>query len=424
MSNINEKDVCNIVRDLLPLYADDACNESSRRLVEAHIKSCSACSDILNAMKQPIAVDEQQVCQGKAIKKAARRLKLRTILIFILVIAIVLPPAALMANQIRNDGLCFTNADDILVCSDVMKLWKLNGFDIAVQEMNPEIIKEGLSQSLLETRYLGVLKYNPDAYKPQDINGETYYVVDGMFTSTVQGSREFRKNFWYNIVTQTSDNYLIPSDIYNELVNKYGKDFAVRKYERDGNWEDSTAKKISTACGDFYVNYSEDEIYTTEFDDDMKDKVPGMYELDELFCCAGNTCYLTPEVYEYYKKTYNDVVKWYEEYAAYYSSMRTEEFVDNWRNTLLGFIEGYEKKGITLTDYKYKSVFRNQNGAAGWNVEFEVIFSNGAQGTVFLHNEDGNCFIYGAVPDYENPESTELLSGLDNLFPDIYVWSW
>ena len=32
---------CNIIHDLLPLYADDVCSEESRALVEEHSKSCA-----------------------------------------------------------------------------------------------------------------------------------------------------------------------------------------------------------------------------------------------------------------------------------------------------------------------------------------------------------------------------------------------
>ena len=303
-----------------------------------------------------------------------------------------------------------------------MKLWQNHGFDIAVQEMNPLPIKEGLSQSLLETRFVGILGRNPDKYELQDINGEKYYVVNGLFANTIQGGREFRENFWYNIVTQTSDNYLIPADIYDELVDKYGEDFAVRKYERNGSWEDSVAKKISTSCGDFYINYSKNSVYTTEFDDDMKAKIPEIYDVEDLFYLAGSNEYLTPEVYAYYKKTYADVVKWYEKYADYYRNMSDEEFADNWRSTLYNFVTDYEKQGIILTDYKYKDVWRMDRDV--WNVRMEATFSNGAKGTVYLSSRKGKCYIYGGYPDYDDPKSVEFFENLDNLFPEIYTWIW
>lgn len=38
---------CEIVRDLLPLYADGLCSEESRRAVEEHLKTCEACRKLL-----------------------------------------------------------------------------------------------------------------------------------------------------------------------------------------------------------------------------------------------------------------------------------------------------------------------------------------------------------------------------------------
>ena len=42
---------CEVIRDLLPLYADDACSEESRRLVEGHLAECPDCSGMLQRLK-------------------------------------------------------------------------------------------------------------------------------------------------------------------------------------------------------------------------------------------------------------------------------------------------------------------------------------------------------------------------------------
>ncbi len=34
---------CDVIRDLLPLYADEACSEKSRALVNEHLLDCSEC---------------------------------------------------------------------------------------------------------------------------------------------------------------------------------------------------------------------------------------------------------------------------------------------------------------------------------------------------------------------------------------------
>ena len=42
---------CNVIRDLLPLYADDVCSKESRELVEAHLTECAACRRLLSDMQ-------------------------------------------------------------------------------------------------------------------------------------------------------------------------------------------------------------------------------------------------------------------------------------------------------------------------------------------------------------------------------------
>ena len=42
---------CEIIRDLLPLYADDVCSERSAQLIEEHLQSCPECSAMLEQLR-------------------------------------------------------------------------------------------------------------------------------------------------------------------------------------------------------------------------------------------------------------------------------------------------------------------------------------------------------------------------------------
>ena len=42
---------CDIIRDLLPLYADSACSGRSREMVEEHLAECPACGDLLRRLR-------------------------------------------------------------------------------------------------------------------------------------------------------------------------------------------------------------------------------------------------------------------------------------------------------------------------------------------------------------------------------------
>ena len=43
---------CEVIRDLLPLYADEACSEQSRKLVNEHLLDCADCRDMLQKIRE------------------------------------------------------------------------------------------------------------------------------------------------------------------------------------------------------------------------------------------------------------------------------------------------------------------------------------------------------------------------------------
>lgn len=57
---LNNKFPCGMVRDLLPLYRDNACGEDSRRIVEEHLAECPDCSEILEQLSDPVIDDIEE----------------------------------------------------------------------------------------------------------------------------------------------------------------------------------------------------------------------------------------------------------------------------------------------------------------------------------------------------------------------------
>ena len=65
---------CNVIRDLLPLYADGICSEESRELIEEHIKNCPECNEELQKAKS--CPEFKQADENADIaKKAGKRVK-------------------------------------------------------------------------------------------------------------------------------------------------------------------------------------------------------------------------------------------------------------------------------------------------------------------------------------------------------------
>lgn len=70
---------CELIKDLLPLYADEVCSEESRKTVAEHVSQCDDCRKELEKMGQHIAVGADK--DIKIIKRIKRRVWIERIVI-------------------------------------------------------------------------------------------------------------------------------------------------------------------------------------------------------------------------------------------------------------------------------------------------------------------------------------------------------
>ena len=64
---------CELINDLLPLYADNVCSEESKAAVAEHISDCEKCRAQLEKMERPISVDPaEDIAVMKRIKQRIR----------------------------------------------------------------------------------------------------------------------------------------------------------------------------------------------------------------------------------------------------------------------------------------------------------------------------------------------------------------
>lgn len=72
---------CEIIRDLLPLYADELTSEESNALIQRHLETCPECRAELTRMRSAMAAPEAEQAQNanykKALKRQLRRMKLK-----------------------------------------------------------------------------------------------------------------------------------------------------------------------------------------------------------------------------------------------------------------------------------------------------------------------------------------------------------
>ena len=72
---------CNIIRDLLPLYAEDLASDDTRAMVDEHLCDCEACQNVLNTMKKgtPVPMETTPESLNK-VKRIIRRKRILSVM--------------------------------------------------------------------------------------------------------------------------------------------------------------------------------------------------------------------------------------------------------------------------------------------------------------------------------------------------------
>jgi len=121
---------CEIIKDLLPLYIDDVCNEESKQAVKQHLSQCEACRHTYNTMKETdgFAKEEsstpEDITMASSLKKVKNRMKgkIRTITISVSAVALI---AFLLLNLMFHTPVKDVKPDDVFVSADVYELENL-----------------------------------------------------------------------------------------------------------------------------------------------------------------------------------------------------------------------------------------------------------------------------------------------------------
>ncbi|MCD7829242.1 MAG: zf-HC2 domain-containing protein [Clostridiales bacterium] len=104
---------CNIIRDLLPLYAEGEASADTQALVEEHLAECPACAAQLEELKAPLAVPletEQRIMARLRRKRRNRLIRNGIIAVILVALLVVLPVVSVM-----QDTAVELDASDLLV---------------------------------------------------------------------------------------------------------------------------------------------------------------------------------------------------------------------------------------------------------------------------------------------------------------------
>lgn len=103
---------CEIIRDLLPLYAEGLASESSRTLVEEHLPTCESCRRELEVEKKPARIPQEAPGIDSVRREIGRRRALAVCCAVLLLCAILCWTANWLTSPIYLDEAVITGVTD------------------------------------------------------------------------------------------------------------------------------------------------------------------------------------------------------------------------------------------------------------------------------------------------------------------------
>ena len=128
---------CKIIEDLLPIYIDNVCSEESRQLVEEHLSQCSKCRTLMQSISglQFERIDKSESEKTEIVKNGFKKIYrhwLASLIAVFMLIPIMLF-TSMGINELREDGIAFSNLDDIYRCTKLLYCIKNGKYEKAAQ---------------------------------------------------------------------------------------------------------------------------------------------------------------------------------------------------------------------------------------------------------------------------------------------------
>ena len=143
---------CNVIEDLLPLYADGICSEDSKTIIEHHTAVCSGCREKLDAMTEKLEKNEESPKPENPFKKT-RKHYVRLIVITLCIAALIVVPSVICSVLTVNETY------------DTGYSWSTLKFENKLRDFG-RMIKKGDYRKALDT----IDVWNQSGYSDQELS--------------------------------------------------------------------------------------------------------------------------------------------------------------------------------------------------------------------------------------------------------------
>lgn len=209
---------CNVIEDLLPLYADGICSEDTKTIIEHHTAVCPDCREKLEAMTAKLEKNEKKGEAKNPFKKVKNHY-LRLVTVTLLVCAIIIVPSGgvwyLSTNTHFSNGYTWSSLKMEMEINSLCKL-----------------IKKGKYREFLEE----VILPNQHTYSADEIANikdllaedfEDYfkkYPIERIVINVDEGNCDSGDG---NFILKTDEDYMVVQSIYFHRDYEYPEGIAI-----------------------------------------------------------------------------------------------------------------------------------------------------------------------------------------------------
>lgn len=242
---------CELIQDLLPLYAEGLCSAASRRAVEEHLCECEHC----RRLTAPLPIEEPGDTPNadRAVKKSIKKVRRRWLSSLIAAVLVV-PLLLLSFNQYRGYGLCFTNFDDMVTAWQFLHALETENWEKAAEMHDFSRDYDGI----LEALEMDVSDWGSH-FTPVELAGHDYMAKPRL---SLSGTVPETIGELYGYLYNREGTAMVPLKAWEQLM---AIDPAAFSQEGREYWLNGERYgRVTTPWGDFVVSGGRD--YDTAYD--------------------------------------------------------------------------------------------------------------------------------------------------------------
>ncbi len=416
---------CDIIQDLLVLYSADECSEQSRQLIEEHLKTCKHCRTTLETLRAPvmpaedlsIRTDLDNRAQNFDFRNGFKKIRRRWLvsLLSVLLIFPLIGAGFMVRNQIRGDGIAFTNLDELLAARSFLKSVQTRQYEKAFAFLDVHAMYEEMTEG--QTANLTDLGKE---YTKVEIGGDNWYVNQEVHLNEYRNysSSYDESTFWKEMMVYNDElrsQTLIPEDQFEAAAKLFTDrtdqvvfiDPAEQTIENEG----SSYTRITTGDGAAY--------YYPLAQGFSPDQFQPAILMDSSFVIPASVFEST--LAQIQKEQAN-----IRESAEYYRKMGLEQYTELMREDFLANMHQLEETGITIESYSTSMIVKSSNRNGEWQVDANLNCrqneERSATGGITAIVRSGSLRVSGGFST--NPEDAIMYTLIDLLSPSADVSDW